>query len=104
MAIWGGAIGGYWETGSWKIASAPASMMTIAMTHAKMGRSMKKRAMGMSSALSRSAARAGGGAGGGPGGPGRRGGRRRERDRADLGAGLRPLQPFHDDPVAGRQP
>ncbi len=37
----GGAMAGYWDTGSSKMASAPASMMMIAMTHAKMGRSMK---------------------------------------------------------------
>src|SRR3546814_1432306 len=44
----GGATVGYIETGRVKIDSAPASMMMIAMTHAKMGRSMKKRAMGVS--------------------------------------------------------
>ena len=37
----GGAISGYWDTGSSTTASAPASMMTMAMTQAKMGRSMK---------------------------------------------------------------
>ncbi len=37
----GGAMVGYIETGSCVIASPPASMMMIAMTHAKMGRSMK---------------------------------------------------------------
>ena len=36
---------GYIETGNCVIARPPASMMMIAMTHAKMGRSMKKRAM-----------------------------------------------------------
>src|SRR3546814_20784519 len=44
----GGATVGYIETGRVKIDSAPASMMIIAMTHVKMGRSMKKRAMGVS--------------------------------------------------------
>ena len=37
----GGAISGYWEIGSSTTARAPASMMTMAITHAKMGRSMK---------------------------------------------------------------
>ena len=41
----GGAIVGYWETGKELIDKAPASMMIIAITHAKMGRSIKKRAM-----------------------------------------------------------
>ena len=45
MTIAGGAIDGYWDTGSCWMDRAPASMMTMAMTHAKMGRSMKKRAM-----------------------------------------------------------
>ena len=43
MPMVGGAIAGYWRTGSVNTASAPAIMMMIAMTHAKMGRSMKKR-------------------------------------------------------------
>src|SRR5690606_2508675 len=43
----GGATVGYIDTGRLKIESAPASMMMIAMTHAKTGRSMKKRAMGI---------------------------------------------------------
>jgi hypothetical protein len=42
MTIAGGAIDGYWDTGNCWMDSAPASMMTMAMTHAKMGRSMKK--------------------------------------------------------------
>ncbi|WP_448206766.1 TetR/AcrR family transcriptional regulator C-terminal domain-containing protein [Azospirillum sp. sgz302134] len=37
----GGAIFGYCSTGRRRIASAPASMMTMAMTQAKTGRSMK---------------------------------------------------------------
>ena len=45
MLIVGGAMAGYCATGSVAIASAPASMMTIAMTQAKTGRSMKKRDM-----------------------------------------------------------
>ena len=45
MLMAGGAMAGYCATGSVAIASAPASMMTIAMTQAKTGRSMKKRDM-----------------------------------------------------------
>jgi hypothetical protein len=36
-------MSGYCSIGSEKIAPSPASMMTIAMTHAKIGRSMKIR-------------------------------------------------------------
>ena len=36
---------GYCSSGSVRMDIAPASMMTMAMTQAKMGRSMKKRAM-----------------------------------------------------------
>ena len=43
IPIEGGAIGGYWETGSFTIAMAPASIIAIAMTQAKTGRSRKKR-------------------------------------------------------------
>ena len=39
----GGVISGYWATGSVKTATAPASVMTIDSTAAKIGRSMKKR-------------------------------------------------------------
>src|SRR6185369_2594025 len=45
MAIWGGAIGGYWETGSFLIARRPASMTMMAVTQAKIGLFMKKRDM-----------------------------------------------------------
>src|SRR6185369_3987847 len=45
MAICGGAIAGYWETGSFLIDSRPASMTIIAITQAKIGRFMKKRGM-----------------------------------------------------------
>jgi hypothetical protein len=41
IAMVGGAIAGYCETGSARIDSTPASMMVIAITHAKIGRSMK---------------------------------------------------------------
>ena len=45
MTIAGGATAGYCAIGSWVMATAPATMMNRAITHAKMGRSMKKRAM-----------------------------------------------------------
>ena len=32
---------GYWDIGSWRIETAPRMMMMIAMTLAKIGRSMK---------------------------------------------------------------
>src|SRR3569623_1264650 len=45
MVTVGGAISGYWEMGRLKSASAPPMMVTIEMTAAKTGRSMKKRAI-----------------------------------------------------------
>src|SRR5580698_2185065 len=42
MEIAGGAMLGYCATGRVTTASPPASMITIAITHAKIGRSMKK--------------------------------------------------------------
>ena len=42
MEIAGGAMLGYCAIGSVVMASAPASMITMAITQAKMGRSMKK--------------------------------------------------------------
>src|SRR5690606_33833005 len=45
IVIAGGAIAGYCDTGSVVTESAPASMMMIAITHAKIGRSMKNRAI-----------------------------------------------------------
>jgi hypothetical protein len=45
MLIWVGATLGYWAIGSVKIAAKPINMMMIAMTHAKIGRSMKTRDM-----------------------------------------------------------
>src|SRR5512135_3728452 len=45
MVIWGGAIGGYWETGSVLIASKPANMIIMAITIAKIGRFMKNLGM-----------------------------------------------------------
>ncbi len=41
IEICGGAMGGYWETGRVSMASSPASMMIMAITQAKIGRSMK---------------------------------------------------------------
>jgi hypothetical protein len=41
MAICGGAMGGYWETGSVFIARRPASMIMMAITTAKIGRFIK---------------------------------------------------------------
>lgn len=41
MVTRGGAMSGYCSSGSVKMDSAPPSMMTMAMTHAKMGRLMK---------------------------------------------------------------
>jgi hypothetical protein len=38
----GGATLGYWEMGSSEIEITPASIMKIAITQAKIGRSMKK--------------------------------------------------------------
>ena len=41
----GGATGGYWAMGNWVIATEPITMMNNAMTHAKMGRSIKNLAI-----------------------------------------------------------
>ena len=41
MTMAGGATGGYCEIGSCVIATLPITMMNSAITHAKMGRSMK---------------------------------------------------------------
>src|SRR5690606_26024768 len=41
----GGATGGYCAIGNWVMAVAPITIRNRAITHAKMGRSMKKRAM-----------------------------------------------------------
>jgi len=45
MTTEGGATVGYWATGSCVTATAPNTRMKRAITHAKMGRSMKKRDM-----------------------------------------------------------
>jgi hypothetical protein len=39
----GGVIGGYWAIGNVKTAILPANVMTMDITAAKIGRSMKKR-------------------------------------------------------------
>src|SRR5512135_3138745 len=43
MVTVGGEMSGYWDTGREKLAITPASVMMIASTLAKIGRSMKKR-------------------------------------------------------------
>ena len=50
MLIWVGATSGYCATGSEMIAPMPASMMMIAITQAKIGRSMKIRDMPLAAA------------------------------------------------------
>jgi len=45
MVTCGGAITGYCDTGRRSMDSVPASMMMMAITHAKMGRSIKNLAM-----------------------------------------------------------
>ena len=45
IEIVGGAMSGYCAIGKLGIAKLPASMITIAITHAKIGRSMKNSAM-----------------------------------------------------------
>ncbi len=82
----GGATGGYCAIGSCVIATPPITMMNSAITHAKIGRSMKNLAMRGASG----SAAAGGGCGGRP--PRRRaaGGRRRSGavGRRGCGAGV----------------
>src|SRR3989344_1656798 len=45
MTMDGGATGGYWAIGNCVIATPPITMMNKAITHAKMGRSIKNLAM-----------------------------------------------------------
>ena len=95
MVICGGAIGGYWETGSVLIASRPASMTMMAITQAKIGRLMKKR--GMKCLLYFFAAaglRSSGGS------CVRLAAKRHRLDRCSR---ARLLEPFQDHPVAGFQ-
>src|SRR5947208_1973660 len=91
MLTCGGAMSGYWATGRKAIDRAPASMITMAMTQAKIGRSMKKRdiALRPPAALARRTA-----------------GARRARaggDRTDGGAVADALQALGDHLVAGLQ-
>src|SRR5437764_112675 len=77
-------MAGYCETGRVAMASPPASMTTMAMTQAKIGRSMKKRDSMTGLAL-----------GGG--------GRGRDLDRLDRRPRLHLLQSFNDHPLACAQ-
>src|SRR5690606_16675975 len=45
IRICGGAMSGYWATGRLSIDNPPASIVTSAITHAKIGRSIKNRAI-----------------------------------------------------------
>src|SRR5512140_1030069 len=84
IPIEGGAIGGYWEIGRFTIAMPPASIIAIAMTHAKTGRFRKN--ADMAPPLLRRRRRVAG-----------RGLRRgRERHRLHVGAGADPLQALDD--------
>src|ERR1700733_2123519 len=96
MEMAGGAMLGYCAMGSVVMASPPISMMTMASTQAKTGRSMKKLTM------------AGGLLCGGLSGRGLRLRRLLIRRSVLLGhhfgAGLRRLDPFDDDAVPGLEP
>ena len=96
MVICGGAIGGYWETGSVLIASRPASMIMMAITQAKIGRLMKN--LGMECLLYFFAAA---GCGAAAGAAVRLAAERHGLDRCSR---ARLLQSFQDDAVAGFQP
>src|SRR5271166_3128453 len=78
---------GYCSTGSLRSVTKPKTIVTIAITFANTGRSMKKREI--TSGVSRAALGIGG----------RRRGRLAVR-RLDLASGSRALEPVHDDPVA----
>src|SRR5262249_2237950 len=87
----GGAISGYCATGSRRKATPPRIMITIEMTEAKIGRSMKKCAIFISRSLLVARLRAGG--------------RRRSALllRVDRHARPDPGEPVHHDRVVGRQ-
>src|SRR5271170_3907600 len=88
MMTVGGAISGYWATGSTSAAMSPASVMMMEMTPAKIGRLMKNSENDMAAA--RSVGRL------------RRGIRRRRRGRFDhRNPGLDLEQIVDDDPIAG---
>src|SRR5262245_61876295 len=86
----GGATGGYCAIGSCVIATLPPTRMKSAMTHAKMGRSMKKRAMWAAPLAAR-------GRSGGRGGCGRRGRTGLPRHRVHRRAGHHHLLEAVDD-------
>src|SRR4051812_49370150 len=105
----GGVISGYWAIGRENTAARPARAMTIEMTQAKTGRSMKKRAntgcllsgfrLGAGGNRGLRVVRSRGGAAAGP-----RGYRHVHQFRFDDGPGSHPLQAVDDDPLAGLQP
>jgi hypothetical protein len=98
----GGAMSGYCSMGSVNMPPSPASMMTIAMTQAKMGRSTKMREIIGASAGRLTGARAAAGLA-----PTRRAGRRPRRacrHRPHGVAGLDPQQPLRDHAVSGIEP
>src|SRR5262245_43843678 len=92
--IVGGAISGYWATGSRPYETAPKITKTRDTTAAKIGRSMKKRDMRMRVCPSVGAGL--GASGGGVGGA--------RGLRGDFGAGARPHQAVDDDAVVGIEP
>src|SRR5512133_464297 len=99
MLICGGAMAGYWETGSPRMESAPASITRMPTTHAKIGRSMKNCGTGGGSWLT-----AGGGFGcGRAGAPGsaRRLLRARRGHGVHDGPGPHLLQALDDHLIAG---
>lgn|GEM_PF-4545335 len=57
MPMVGGAMDGYCEIGRLRMEIPPASMIIMAITHAKTGRSIKKRAMKKPPTASRKQAR-----------------------------------------------
>src|SRR6218665_1161355 len=68
MTMAGGATGGYCEIGSCVIATPPITRMNSAITHAKMGRSMKNLAMDRAPYCADAAEAAGAGADAAPAG------------------------------------
>src|SRR5471030_276803 len=92
MVTVGGAISGYWAIGRTCEATRPATVMTIEMTAAKIGREMKK--LNMKSALLRRS---------GPRGIVQSGLCFGRRHGADRGAGPQLEQVVDDDSVSGRQ-
>src|SRR5271166_1028696 len=91
MMTVGGAISGYWATGSTSAAISPASVMMMEMTPAKIGRLMKNSENDIAATLFRGRRRAGVG-------------RRRERRLDYGGAGLDLQKIVDDDPVPGMEP